>query len=1464
MPPASDNIAAIEYHPDRGRNLIQFSILPIRVRVHHHSPHQGKPHCVFIRTNLNQARRIRRQIIDQVDTGRSYSTDFYDILATYDSQADEYCADILLSDVGYFEFKVRVSSSRGQPPWVRWADGPNVGVTVTPLQYARGNSIYCAFIRQYVDEKYRSSARDRQLEDAVHHLEQRGAHVIPPGGNFKNFIAALPFIINDLGMKIIHLLPINPVPTSYGRMGMYGSPYATTDYFGIDHTYGTFSQYQTIEEQFIDLTSTIHGLGARVMLDMVINHAGWASSIHSTHPHWRKTGPDGKIISPGAWGVTWGDLVELDYSHPDLWRYMADVFLTWCRRGVDGFRLDAGYMVPLEVWVYIIANVRRQFPNTLFLLEGLGGPWDTTETLLTQGQMNWAYSELFQNYDRKQIVDYLDYAHRVSAEKGVLVHYAETHDNDRLAKKGKVHTRMRLYLSALTSFAGAWGITNGVEWLATEKIDVHRNTALNWGNPNNLVDDIACLNRILYENAAFWHHDDLTLVDLHNPDLLAFVRRCDNPANVIVVAINLNTTKSTRIKWDLASHLTDSQDLITDLLTDQNLPLNPERTIARDLPPGAALVYRLSPSSQPSPPPVPALYDLDPDRIALIYRILISRFAHHEVSRIDQEKLLRQVTDFRRFIALVNTASIDELIDSDLEELMNDLSPDLVDQYSSVWTVRDHSRQFLIPGDNWLMVHGVVPSTAQLETPRQTLTMESIPMSPGPGHATFFPPLPENTTALLSFNWKVQQGQVIQRQPQTTRYPIVSLPSTRQKIRPRTIYPLTTAKAQLQQHCPTVLLTNGSGALSQSPALPGLVNSKYDALLAVPADPADLAHRHALLKCTQETIQVGQKYFDLDQSFLVSFTRYPHPLWEFVYDDGEYFLRIERLLLMPRHQNTIHVRYILREANSPVTLTAKCYVESRSLHDQISLARQPDLCQAWPDATVLLPDRVGFSFAPQPRPALTVTALDGRYIHEPNWRHDFTFPLDAQRGLEPLGDAYSPGNFACRLAPGESQLITATAESSSAPATAHQTTTSQRTHVKQLLSHVPITSARGDRYVNMLTIALDQFIVTSDQGYQLFAGYPWLPARTREGLQCVPGLLAAGRTDVAQSIILQSARTAKAALLADSLGPNSPRAGLEASLRLFLAAAAFSRHQDDPTFWDRDVGDSRSLRQVLVQIYESLRDASPPAPCLDRTTALLFCPAGSSWMNTNHPRATPRSGYPVEIQAYWYQALDLIPTVYPPHAAEARSFRALIEQNFLPLYASDQRSYLADVLIADKNSPAAEALADPALRFNQLAAVPAALLDPTQAGRIVVTLAKHLLIPAGLRSLSEEPLLIPLEVRDSHGALLLDPHQPYCPHCLGPEATRRVAYHNGTAWPHAYLSFIEAYAYAHEFSELAVRQSLAYFEPLWEHLYFAGIGAISQMLDADFPHTPRSCYAYAPPTAEALRIYLRLKYPNNA
>ena len=166
-----------------------------------------------------------------------------------------------------------------------------------------------------------------------------------------------------------------------------------------------------------------------------------------------------------------------------LWDKIADALLIWCRRGVDGFRCDAGYKIPVPAWQYIIARVQDEFPETIFLLEGLGGSWEATENLLTDGGMQWAYSELFQNYSGRQVADYLDYANRQSSRVGTYVHYSETHDNNRLAERGRAWSLLRNRLCALTSTSGGFGFTGGVEWLAAEKIKVHGCTGLALGQP---------------------------------------------------------------------------------------------------------------------------------------------------------------------------------------------------------------------------------------------------------------------------------------------------------------------------------------------------------------------------------------------------------------------------------------------------------------------------------------------------------------------------------------------------------------------------------------------------------------------------------------------------------------------------------------------------------------------------------------------------------------------------------------------------------------------------------------------------------------------------------------------------------------------------------------------------------------------------------------------------------------------
>ena len=322
--------------------------------------------------------------------------------------------------------------------------------------------------------------------------------------------------------------------------GAFWQSYACGDLTAIDPALVEFDKRTTGVEQFRELARGVHSHGGQLFLDLVINHTGWGSTLQENHPEWFLREPNGDFASPGAWGNVWADLVELEPNHPELWEHMASAFLEWCRRGVDGFRCDAGYKVPMPVWRYITARVREHFPDTVFLLEGLGGGWDDTAALLTEGGMQWAYSELFQEYNGEQVAGYLEHALTQSERVGTLIHYSETHDNSRLASKGRAWSLLRNRLCALTSVNGGFGFANGVEWQADEQINVHSARGLNWGADDNIVSELAQLNQLINQHPCF--RDGARLERLSDPEspLYHLCRTSADGASEVRVLANLD------------------------------------------------------------------------------------------------------------------------------------------------------------------------------------------------------------------------------------------------------------------------------------------------------------------------------------------------------------------------------------------------------------------------------------------------------------------------------------------------------------------------------------------------------------------------------------------------------------------------------------------------------------------------------------------------------------------------------------------------------------------------------------------------------------------------------------------------------------------------------------------------------------------------------------------------------------
>lgn len=434
-------------------------------------------------------------------------------------QLGSFTVDVALDRVGVFAGKCCFFPDGSSVP--EWPQGENVHIKVAPESTRSANSIYTVFPRQF--------------------------------GSFREIARRLPHIMDRMGFRIVQTLPPFPVPTTYAVMGEYGSPFASLDFKSVDPAMAEFDRSATPLDQFMELVDAVHAKGGRFFVDLPANHTGWASALQTHHPEWFRRNGDGSFASPGAWGVVWEDLVELDYAHGALREYMAEIFLFWCRHGVDGFRCDAGYMIPASAWRVIVDRVREQYPDTVFMLEGLGGRIDVTDSLLSDIGLDWAYSELFQTYDRAQAEGYIPSANERARRFGALVHFAETHDNNRLASGGKDYAKMRVALAALLSHQGAWGIANGVEWFATEKIDVHSKNDMNWGASENMVGLISSLNRLLAEHPAFEGEVKQELIQCDGGNFLAVLREpvrpgCDD--GKVLAIVNLDCENAVRAHWD--------------------------------------------------------------------------------------------------------------------------------------------------------------------------------------------------------------------------------------------------------------------------------------------------------------------------------------------------------------------------------------------------------------------------------------------------------------------------------------------------------------------------------------------------------------------------------------------------------------------------------------------------------------------------------------------------------------------------------------------------------------------------------------------------------------------------------------------------------------------------------------------------------------------------------------------------
>ncbi len=1392
----------------------------------------------WLRTNIGQAGMTRESFVRHVEEGiPPLGSEWFDIpMRRMDEK--RFQVTLPLAQVGHFEAKCFFMETGAVRP--TWPEGTNVVVNVEPADTCCANIIYNAFVRQFGPNRSGRCGPTPGEGECIRRLDNKGYSVIPRSGTFRDLIRELDFIVGYLGCRVLQLLPIHPTPTTYGRMGRFGSPYAALNFTGVDPALTEFDPTKTPLEQFTELVDAVHARHAKIILDMAVNHMGWAANLHETHPHWLVRSEDGEIQVPGAWGVKWMDLTSLNYSRKDLWQYIARVFLAWCRRGIDGFRCDAGYMIPVPAWTYIVAIVRQQFPDTIFFLEGLGGKISVTRDILNAADFNWAYSELFQNYNRDQIGQYLPAAIDISEQDGLTIHFAETHDNNRLAARSKIYAMMRTALCALASPQGGFGFANGVEWFAADKINVHESPSLNWGATDNQVDFIRRLTILLKNHPAFFDAVTMRLIQTGGGNQIVLFRHHQPTGKKLLIVVNLDDERSVESSWEMPPDMPGSGYI--DLLTGGEVTITTADGVARcDLDPGA--VYCLSADRSDLD-----LLDVAEDRLLIPDRLLRQR-ARAKAMEI-----------FCYYHGTGDVAAVDfyaaaELLLENPGEYCRSLNPVNGESRVAVWRwPHDLKREVMIPPDHFLMVCADAPFRAlvmdKINGEEQVKSFqESLPARDGTWFA-LFPPLP---TPVSSFRLTLELSVYVENGYLHRRAPLLFLadPDT---VTLKTVY----SRNDVMELNPLLLSTNHLGGMLRAHALWGKLDSKYDALLAANLNPEFPEDRWIMFtRCRAWTVYQGYSQeicFDCLDKFEV---KAGCGIWRYKIPTGQgERIDVAVEVQMARDENAVHIRFLREKMNGQagglddhtgIQLILRPDIEDRNFHFTTKAYTGPE--HAWPNA--VRQDAGAFVFAPDSSRQLRVGVTPGKFIREPEWHYMVPHPLDAERGMDGASDLFSPGYFSIFLKGGETAQLTAVVNGpagrpgigvkSREDAPGDRIPESDGTH------SLPSLWAANLRY----------YVVKRGDLKSIIAGYPWFLDWGRDSLIATRGLIAAGMVSEAKAVLKQFGRFEHDGTLPNMIAGSDARNRdtSDAPLWFFTACGDMVRAEASTAFLDEKCG-NRTIREILYSIAAAYIKGTFNGICVDKATGLVFSPKHFTWMDTNHPACTPRQGYCIEIQALWQAALNFLSEIDHDDGSRWRAMADQVRQSIADFFILEP-GYLSDCLHADPGQSARQAKADDALRPNQLLAITLGAVTDERLCKKILEDCQTLLVPGAIRSLADRTVRHPITI-EHNGRLLNNPNSPYQGRYRGDEDTsRKPAYHNGTAWTWMYPLYCEAWAGVYgPYGKKTARSLLA-----------AGVGLIvkgcsghlPEIVDGDFPHTPRGCDAQAWGLSELIRVWEQLR-----
>lgn len=623
-----------------------------------------------------------------------------------------------------------------------------------------------------------------------------------------------------------------------------------------------------------------------------------------------------------------------------------------------------------------------------------------------------------------------------------------------------------------------------------------------------------------------------------------------------------------------------------------------------------------------------------------------------------------------------------------------------------------------------------------------------------------------------------------------------------------------------------VLRTNQSGAYHCT-TIVGANTRKQHGLLVIPVPEID-DNSHVLLSSLDETViqhgapfnlglhrYSGGVYSPNGHKYIREYDCERVPTHTFRV--GGVILKREKIFIT--NENRILIRYTLVDAHSKTTLQFRPFLAFRNANDlcvenqvasrdykEVSNGISTCMYEGYPELFMQVNHKPKFVF-------------------DPHWYKGIEYIKDQERGIPYTEDLYVPGYFEVDMKKGDTIIF-------SAGVSEVNTRQLTKMYEDEIKTRTPRTS-----FYNCLKNSAKQFYMTNDDGHYMLAGYPWFKVRARDEFIALPGCTLSNHHRPDFEAIMDTAKEAFTRWM-ETGEPDKHLQGIDLPDVPLWAAWAIQRYSHDT-----DVPTARErYGELVAQLIDFIIDGKHPNLQADDNGLVRTDGTRQpmSWMDSARPDGTPlipRTGYLVEFNALWYNALMFLLQMY----ADDKQMQSRVErwqkisdayaESFAPTFLNDY-GYLYDYVNGSYT--------DLSVRPNMVIAVGVdhTPLDRRQRKRILDFITRELLTPKGLRTLSP----------NSYG---------YNPWYVGNPEQREKAYYSGSARPWLMGFYCHAYVKVFGIGGLSfVNRMMIGFE---DEMSQGAIGTLSELYDGNPPFIGRGAVSFAANVGEILRVLRLLK-----